>query len=254
VVGGAALQLTMARLNGSALAFDGWMEVLARQGWLASGFVLPLVIMALARQGARLADAEGLRAGRAMERARALRALHDTALQTLGLIAQRATAADEPPAERLRQVRGLALGQASELRAALQQDDTRVEGDLLGELQVLAQGFCQRGLRVELVTAELDAEPPAPVTQALVGAAREALTNTAKHAGVAHAVVRASSSARGVEIVVRDQGRGFDPTVVTDGFGLDHSIRQRMSEVGGGAEIWSAPGRGTRIRVWWRIP
>ena len=38
--------------------------------------------------------------------------------------------------------------------------------------------------------------------------------------------------------------------LVKAGFGCDQSIRARIEEVGGTAEIWSEAGRGTRVRVW----
>jgi signal transduction histidine kinase len=251
VVGGALLQAFMARLNGSVFDFMGWMEYLARLGWLACAFGLAVMVMSLARQGARAAVTEGLRAGREAERAQTLRALHDTVLQTLEGLALQAATSGRSAEERLREVRAVALEQASELRAALCQDAHRTQDDLADVLRTLAREFDGRGLQVELVTAELDTDPPATITQALVGTVREALTNTRKHAGVCHAVVRVSSSAERVEVVVRDQGRGFDPAAPTGGYGLAHSIKRRMAEVDGSAEIWSAPGRGTRVRVWW---
>ncbi|MGH8896748.1 MAG: ATP-binding protein [Egibacteraceae bacterium] len=64
-------------------------------------------------------------------------------------------------------------------------------------------------------------------------------------------MVRATNSADGVEIVVRDQGRGFDPPTPTSGHGLAGSIQQRMADVGGSVEVWSVSGRGTRVRLRW---
>jgi signal transduction histidine kinase len=55
-----------------------------------------------------------------------------------------------------------------------------------------------------------------------------------------------------VEVTVRDHGRGFDPEAERGGFdfGIEQSITGRMREVGGRAELWSAPGRGTRVMLW----
>jgi signal transduction histidine kinase len=63
-------------------------------------------------------------------------------------------------------------------------------------------------------------------------------------------VVRAVSRPDGVEVTVRDHGRGFGPGAERAGFGVDRSIVARMREVGGRAELWSAPGRGTRVTLW----
>src|SRR6266498_4036330 len=243
LAGGVALHVLMARLNHAVFDFDGRMTFVARIAWLA------LVIVALARQGARAAVGEGLRAGREGERARLLRETHDTVLQTLEAIALRAGADDGMPAERLREIRATALQQATELRAVLREDTAR-QGGLTGGLHALTEEFLRRGLHTELVTGGLDRDPPTAVAAALIGATREALTNVAKHAGTGRAVVRAVSRPDGVEVIVRDHGRGFDLETEHHGFGVERSITSRMHEVGGRAELWSAPGRGTRVTLW----
>jgi signal transduction histidine kinase len=249
LAGGVALHLLMVRLNGAVFDFDGWMIFVARIAWLALAFGLALVLVALARQGARAAVGEGLRAGREGERARLLRETHDTVLQTLEAIALRSGADDGMPAERLREIRATAVQQATELRAVLREDTAR-QGGLTGGLHALTDEFLRRGLHTELVTGGLDRDPPPAVAGALLGATREALTNVAKHAGTGRAVVRAVSRPDGVEVTVRDHGRGFDPTAEHHGFGVEQSITTRMQEAGGRAELWSVPGRGTRVTLW----
>ncbi|MGH8896749.1 MAG: sensor histidine kinase [Egibacteraceae bacterium] len=249
VAGGALLLGVTALLNGSVFDFAGWMQYLARLAWLVAVFAVALVMMTLARKGDRLAVVEGERAGREAARADALRALHDTVLQTLARIAQKAAGSEQPARERLREIRQIALEEERKLRAALDQANVHARSGLAGGLEALATEFQGRGLRVELVTAEFNADPSTPVTQALVGAAREALTNVTKHADVTRAVVRAASSAKGIEVEVHDHGRGFDLNAATNGFGLTNSIRQRMAAVGGSAQVWSAPDRGTRVRL-----
>jgi len=248
LAGGVVLHLLMARLNGAVYDFDGWMTFVARIAWLALAFGLAWVLVVLARQGSRAAVAEGLRAGREAERARLLRETHDTVLQTLEAIALRSGGGDTA-SERLREIRATALQQATALRAVLREDTAR-QGRLAAGLRALTEELLRRGFHTELVTGELDGDPPAAVTAALVGATREALTNAAKHAGTGRAVVRAVSRPDGVEVTVRDHGRGFDPGAERAGFGVDRSIATRMREVGGRAELWSAPGRGTRVTLW----
>jgi signal transduction histidine kinase len=249
LAGGIVLHLLMVRLNGAVYDFDGWMTSLARVAWLALAFGLAWVLVALARQGSRAAVAEGLRAGREAERARLLRETHDTVLQTLEAIALRSGGGDTPAAERLREIRATAQQQATALRAVLREDTAR-QGGLAAGLRALTEELLRRGFHTELVTGELDGDPPPAVTAALVGATREALTNAAKHAGTGRAVVRAVSRPDGVEVTVRDHGRGFDPGAERAGFGVDRSIATRMREVGGRAQLWSAPGRGTRVTLW----
>jgi signal transduction histidine kinase len=50
-------------------------------------------------------------------------------------------------------------------------------------------------------------------------------------------------------VTVSDDGRGFDAGHGW-GFGIRHSLVERLAEVDGGAEIRSAPGRGTAVGLW----
>jgi signal transduction histidine kinase len=51
-------------------------------------------------------------------------------------------------------------------------------------------------------------------------------------------------------VTVRDRGVGFDPEKERHGFGLDHSITERMAEVGGFSRVSSSPGQGTKVEMW----
>lgn len=84
-------------------------------------------------------------------------------------------------------------------------------------------------------------------------ATRELLMNVVKHAHVASASVHLRLLDEQHEVVVEDQGVGFDPSEVSpgareQGFGL-LSIREQISRIGGSVSIDSAVGRGTRARV-----
>jgi signal transduction histidine kinase len=198
--------------------------------------------------GGAAGGGRGPGAGRESERADALRTLHDTVLQTFGLIAQRAGDRRQAIGERLDQITRLAGRQADELRAALSGADlARPAGPLRTELERLAHRQAEQGLEVVLLTDGLDATLPA--NPAVVGAVQEALQNVRKHAGVATASVEVISSPSGVEVIVRDRGAGFDPAAVSEGFGMPRSLRQRLSDEGGSAEISSTPGQGTTVRL-----
>ncbi len=119
--------------------------------------------------------------------------------------------------------------------------------DLTSRMQAVAQEFAGRGLQVDLLTAEVTAEPPGEVIDAMAGAVHESLANVLKHAGVSRVVVRVVSDESGPRVTVRDQGKGFDPSKVGGGFGMDNSIKGRLAEVAGEARITSSPGRGTRV-------
>ncbi|NYD68495.1 sensor histidine kinase [Agromyces atrinae] len=95
---------------------------------------------------------------------------------------------------------------------------------------------------------------PADVAEALESATAEAVRNSVVHAGprVRRAVLF-SVTDDAVEIVVRDDGRGFDRLSLPPGrLGLTRSIEARMRAIpGGSASVVSAPGEGTRVSLVW---
>jgi signal transduction histidine kinase len=78
---------------------------------------------------------------------------------------------------------------------------------------------------------------------------QEALTNAAKHAGAERVRVTVARSNGTVEVLVEDDGRGFDPGEQTSGLGLV-GMRERVELTGGRLEISSQPG--TRVSA--RLP
>jgi signal transduction histidine kinase len=93
---------------------------------------------------------------------------------------------------------------------------------------------------------------PGPVAAALCGAAREALTNVVRHAGVTEAEITVDSG-RSLVVEVVDRGRGFAPhprpRPAAHRYGLTASLEGRLAGVGGRAGIVSRPGHGTRVRL-----
>jgi hypothetical protein len=93
---------------------------------------------------------------------------------------------------------------------------------------------------------------PSPVVEAVAGAAAEALENVRRHAGTGAATLSLRGGSGAVVVEVADRGRGFEPAAVApDRFGLARSVHERMSAVGGVAEVESAPQRGTLVRLRW---
>lgn len=82
---------------------------------------------------------------------------------------------------------------------------------------------------------------------ALLRGLRELLINVLRHAGVEEARIRLRAVGGDLEVMVEDDGRGFDPAEA-EGFGLE-SVRERLLQVGGRLEVVSAPGTGTRARL-----
>jgi signal transduction histidine kinase len=250
IVAGVLIQVLATWANGVALGSISWLVVAARELWLGFALLWTLVVLSLSQRGALAAAAEGLRAGQEAERARMLRTMHDSVLQILEALLLDASRDDLPVRQRLDRLRAGVRRQTSDIRVVLRHDQQVPGAGLTGPLEALVEEFMGRGLQVRLVTAELEADPPVPVAQALVGATQEALANVTKHAGVQQAVVRVASTDAGVEVTVRDHGRGFDPDRPIGGFGIAQSIVGRMRDVGGRAAVWSVPGRGARVTLW----
>lgn len=176
------------------------------------------------------------------QRNREHRLLHDSVLQTLELIA-----ADESlPVETIRHH---ARREAATLRRAIS-GDGHGAASLVLAVQELADEFTRNGLRIDLALIDPNVRASPEVSEAFLGALREALTNAAKYSGVDRVVVNLDANRDGIRFVVRDHGNGFDPKQVTGGFGIKHSIIARLTDVGGTAVINSSPGRGTRVELW----
>ncbi len=86
---------------------------------------------------------------------------------------------------------------------------------------------------------------------------KEALHNFVKHSGANEVSVALATDDDGFHLIVRDNGKGFDPANVSSrpgrGNGLKN-MRQRLEKIGGRCEIQSAPGAGTEIKFSVSVP
>jgi signal transduction histidine kinase len=173
--------------------------------------------------------------------------LHDTVLHTLENIARGVWDV------RSQQARQNCERDAEYLRGLIGGTADSIPTDLGSGLAAMARDRSALGaVRINQQFDALPARLPAQVADALAGAAREALNNAAKHAGVSETWLTASGDGRGgVIVTVVDRGAGFDPETPRNGFGLTRSIRHRITEVGGNVTISSAPGDGTIVEMSW---
>jgi signal transduction histidine kinase len=190
-------------------------------------------------------DAQGVRA-------RYHRFLHDTVLQTLEAMALASPGDTEHAPGRLRELRAVAHAQAVALRRELSAAPRAGQSPsgLIEGLVELVTKMAQEGLRVRLVAVDSDDALTRDRRTAVLDAAREALRNILRHAGVAEAMVRVEERVDGVVVFVRDYGAGFDEADHRPGFGLSQSIAARLAEVGGTAVVNSRPGQGTSVALW----
>ncbi len=220
-----------------------WLFPTALMAWAA------MIIRGFARERRQAEEAlAGARAEQArLEERQDLAAhLHDSVLQTLALIQRQP---DDPAA-----VAALARTQERELRAWLYGSGRNPETSMAAAVEaVCAQVEDLHGVAVELVTAGDTAMSEHVV--ALVGAAREALVNAAKHSKAGSVSVFAEVDGGMARIFVRDRGIGYDPTMVAaDRRGVQDSIVGRMRRHGGLAEIRTGPDEGTEVRLQLAVP
>lgn len=192
----------------------------------------------------------------AAERARLARAVHDGVLQVLALVQRRAgdQSSDQPPDQPSDQPSGPSVGLAElgrlaaeqevKLRALIRAQDvvaaTTPEGsvDLAAELARL-----ERSGAVTVSAPGFPVELPTAVADELVAATRACLDNVRLHVGAdAQAWVLLQAFPDRVELSVRDDGPGIPAgrleEAVTQGrLGVSESIRGRIAELGGTAEL-----------------
>ncbi|MDN3357146.1 PspC domain-containing protein [Actinomadura sp. DC4] len=185
---------------------------------------------------------------RSQERAEVAAHVHDSVLHTLTLIQR---SAHDP-----REVQRLARSQERDLRAWLYEPKADAEQDLAAAVRkAAAEVEDHHGVPVEVVC--VGDCPLDDRLGAMLQAAREAMVNAAKHAhgefgDQAHTSLSVYAEVAGdeVSIFVRDRGTGFDLDAVPhDRMGLRESIIGRMERNGGKAEIRTAPGEGTEVRL-----
>jgi len=101
------------------------------------------------------------------------------------------------------------------------------------------------------LNAEIGAERiPFQVSICLYRVAVEALRNVSRHSGATSAAISLTRSDDMIELQVSDSGKGFDVETFKNGGGLGLiSIEERLRLLQGSCEIYSAPGRGTRLVV-----
>lgn len=197
------------------------------------------------------------------ERERLSRELHDGLAQLVAYLLVRIdtvaglVAADrrtEAVAE-LERLRGVADDLYADVRESISGLRTRVsERGLLPAVRDYLEEWEER--HDITVTLEEEGVPPdlPPLAEfQLFRVVQEALANVRKHSGARRAWVRFGCPRAGVlELVVADDGHGFDSGVATGpqsrSYGLA-TMRERAVSVGGEFRIESTPGAGTRIVV-----
>jgi len=129
-------------------------------------------------------------------------------------------------------------------------------------LAAALRGYLDRYAEMSGLRVAFDVEPeaadarPAPAAEVqLMRVVQEALSNVRKHARARSVSVRFAREGGCLSVEIRDDGRGFDPTVRPSTgwphFGLQ-TMRERAESVGGTLAVETTRGRGTRVTA--RVP
>ncbi|MBK8025482.1 MAG: sensor histidine kinase [Chloroflexi bacterium] len=193
------------------------------------------------------------------ERARLARDLHDAVSQALfaaSLIAeavQKQWQADTPiDPQRLEDLVQLTRGAHAELRTMLvEMQPTRLHEVDLGQLLIqLTQAMRSR----KQITIDLQIDeavsPPFDVKECLYRIAQETLNNIVKHADATHVGLTLRQQQDQIELIITDNGRGFDPAAAGSGLGLK-IMGERAMAIGAQLTISSNQGKGTRVWAMW---
>jgi signal transduction histidine kinase len=204
--------------------------------------VLSLVVGPWVAQLGRSLSFERAARIREQERAELAAHLHDSVLQTLALIQKRA---GDP-----REVAGLARRQERELRSWLLKRPGDTEKDSVASALERAAAEVEELHSVPIEVVTVGDGPLSAGLEAMVQAAREAMTNAAKFAGSARVDLYAEVEPDRVEVFVRDRGVGFDPQAIpADRRGVRDSIVARMERHHGRAVVHSRAGEGTEVEL-----
>jgi signal transduction histidine kinase len=190
-------------------------------------------------------------------RSRWARELHDETLQSmgaLGMLLSSALARHDDDA--LREAVEHAVDQTAAQVRALRELITELRPAALDDIglgpaiETLAErSAASTGISVQTEVDLLDEHRlPAETESTIYRVVQEALTNVVKHADAGEVVVRLARRNGSVEVLVRDDGRGFDPSNGTQGFGL-LGMRERVALAGGTLHVTSREGGPTTIEA-----
>ncbi|MFE5590597.1 MacS family sensor histidine kinase [Streptomyces sp. NPDC056549] len=237
--------------------------------WVASiaiGYVVE-VARASERTLARALEIEAA----TRERERLARDIHDSVLQVLAMVQRRGTALGGEAAELGRMageqevaLRTLVAGGLTRPSLVSEDEsegafvrvvevDDEPDDDTPVDVRVLLAP--RAGSRVTLSEPGAPVLLPPPAARELVGAVGAALDNVRVHAGEdAHAWVLIEDWPDEVIVTVRDDGPGIPEGRLAEAWGEGRmgvalSIRGRLRDLGGSAELISVPGQGTEVEL-----
>lgn len=215
--------------------------------------------VALAIENARLRK-QAEQAAVTAERNRLARELHDSVSQTLfstSLIAEVLPRLwDRNQVEgrlRLEELRQLTRGALAEMRTLLfELRPAAFKEAKLGDLlKLLTQAIAGRTRVPITLTVDGERKLPPEVQLTLYRIAQEALNNVVKYANPSQAAVSLSCQPERVELIISDDGCGFDPDCISPEHLGIKIMHERTTAINAVMKLKSSPGHGTQIEVVW---
>jgi signal transduction histidine kinase len=199
---------------------------------------------------------EAIRRALADERERLGRDLHDSVIQDLygvGLLLDAALRQSDRQGATQRVQTAIRTLDASIRRlrstvfVATEPDPTIPLAELIARVTA---GRCdQLGFAPVVQVVPAEARLPSWVLGEVMQFISEALANVARHAQADHALVRVELRTDGGWLIEgHDNGRGFDPTTTTPGFGLV-TLQRRAQLLGARLDLLAPPSGGTVVRL-----
>ena len=227
--------------------FESPLAALSKLGlWIITGTLAGYVVTRLRRAEAQISVARA--------REEVTRELHDGVLQTLAVIQRRS---DDP------ELAALARDQEHDLRGFLAGSrNEHVAFEPAVRSLAARHERMHPSCKVHVVVAQDLPEFHEAQLAAVAGAIGEALTNASKHGEATKVTIYAepaedsflpkppAAANSTIFVSIKDDGTGFDLDTMTESIGVSSSIRGRIEEVGGTADIDSTVGRGTEVQLW----
>jgi signal transduction histidine kinase len=230
---------------------SAWFQIV----WLSVCAVIVAICLRLMGKLAVQSKAQEILA---RERARIARDIHDevgaglTQLVLLGEVNQTELPGDSPARRKFDQV----SERARDLLRAMNEVVWVVNSqrDTLRDFASYVSKYAQTFLQATAIRCRLDVDEKISalpfdlaVRRNLFLAVKEALHNAVKHSQATELFLHIHYRAPGVDVVIEDNGKGFDLAAAdAQGNGLSN-IKQRIESVGGACRVSSQPGAGCRI-------
>jgi signal transduction histidine kinase len=229
----------------------GWFYLLLAFvcGWFFLACIVLLFQVAFHKQEQRLLN---------QERARIARDIHDDfGTRLTRLVLESEVAQNELPEQakardqfsRISDGLREALGAMDEVLWAV-----NPQRDTVSDFVTYVCEYAQTFLQPTTIQCRLEVEPDMPslefdlpLRRSLLLAVKEAIANAAKHSGAAKLLLKIRRQDAGLNVIVEDDGRGFDPAKSSGKRNGIGNMIQRMDEVGGRCAVVSEPGKGCRV-------